>query len=74
MSEIWMEWKKREMKYVFMERRVGKFIKKFTLPVDYILETISTMCQDGLQTIIVPKIPQSELEKNKFMIIEVKIA
>uniref|UniRef100_A0A0C9RR95 TSA: Wollemia nobilis Ref_Wollemi_Transcript_20123_779 transcribed RNA sequence n=1 Tax=Wollemia nobilis TaxID=56998 RepID=A0A0C9RR95_9CONI len=61
-----------EAKYIRMERRVGKFMRKFTLPENCNLEAISATCQDGVLTVTVPKIPPPEPKKPKT--IEVKIA
>jgi len=60
-----------EVKYIRMERRVGKFMRKFTLPADCNLEAISAACQDGVLTVTVPKLPPPEPKKPKT--IEVKI-
>lgn len=60
-----------EVKYIRMERRVAKFMRKFTLPADCNLEAISAVCQDGVLTVTVPKLPPPEPKKPKT--IEVKI-
>jgi len=60
-----------EVKYIRMERRVGKFMRKFTLPADCNVEAISAACQDGVLTVTVPKLPPPEPKKPKT--IEVKI-
>nr|ABK23464.1 unknown [Picea sitchensis] len=49
-----------EVKYIRMERRVAKFMRKFTLPADCNLEAISAACQDGVLTVTVPKLPPPE--------------
>ncbi|KAJ8649905.1 hypothetical protein MRB53_002928 [Persea americana] len=59
-------------KYVRMERRVGKFMRKFVLPEDANIEKISAVCQDGVLTVTVEKLPPPEPKKPKT--IEVKIA
>ena len=59
-------------KYVRMERRVGKFMRKFVLPEDANIEKISAVCQDGVLTVNVEKLPPPEPKKPKT--IEVKIA
>ncbi|MCO5605059.1 hypothetical protein L7F22_059237 [Adiantum nelumboides] len=46
-----------EVKYLSMERRTLKFMRKFTLPSDANVENISAACQDGVLTVTVPKIP-----------------
>lgn len=59
-------------KYVRMERRVGKFMRKFVLPDNANTEKISAVCQDGVLTVTVEKLPPPEPKKPKT--IEVKIA
>jgi HSP20 family protein len=59
-------------KYVRMERRVGKFMRKFVLPENANTDAISAVCQDGVLTVTVEKLPPPEPKKPKT--IEVKIA
>ncbi|XP_047342512.1 17.3 kDa class II heat shock protein-like [Impatiens glandulifera] len=59
-------------KYVRMERRVGKFMRKFALPENADTEAITAICQDGVLTVTVKKLPPPEPKKPK--IIQVKIA
>ncbi|KAJ9702052.1 hypothetical protein PVL29_004001 [Vitis rotundifolia] len=59
-------------KYVRMERRVGKFIRKFALPENANTDKISAVCQDGVLIITVEKLPPPEPKKPKT--IEIKIA
>ncbi|XP_047342187.1 17.3 kDa class II heat shock protein-like [Impatiens glandulifera] len=59
-------------KYVRMERRVGKFMRKFALPENADIEAIAAVCQDGVLTVTVKKLPPPEPKKPK--IIQVKIA
>ncbi|CBI20687.3 unnamed protein product, partial [Vitis vinifera] len=59
-------------KYVRMERRVGKFMRKFVLPENANTDKISAVCQDGVLTVTVEKLPPPEPKKPKT--IEVKIA
>ncbi|XP_047342511.1 17.3 kDa class II heat shock protein-like [Impatiens glandulifera] len=59
-------------KYVRMERRVGKFMRKFALPENADTEAIAAVCQDGVLTVTVKKLPPPEPKKPK--IIQVKIA
>lgn len=59
-------------KYLRMERRVGKFMRKFLLPENANIEAISAVCKDGVLTVTVPKLPPPEPKKPKT--IEVKIA
>ena len=60
-----------DARYVRMERRVGKFMRKFTLPDNADFDKISAVCQDGVLTVTVPKVPPPEPKKPKT--IEVKI-
>lgn len=62
----------REGKYVRMERRVGKFMRKFSLPENANTNAISAVCQDGVLTVTVEKLPPPEPKKPKT--IEVKVA
>ena len=66
------EEEKEAAKYVRMERRVGKFMRKFVLPENANLEKISAVCQDGVLTVTVEKLPPPEPKKRKA--IEVKVA
>ena len=60
-------------KYLRMERRMGKFMRKFSLPENVDTENgISAICQDGVLTVTVQKKPPPEPKKPKT--IEVKIA
>ena len=52
-----------EVKYIRMERRVAKFMRKFTLPANCNLEAISAACQDGVLMVTVPKLPLRNLPK-----------
>nr|ABR16747.1 unknown [Picea sitchensis]ABR17805.1 unknown [Picea sitchensis]ABR18141.1 unknown [Picea sitchensis]ACN40780.1 unknown [Picea sitchensis] len=60
-----------EVKYIRMERRVAKFMRKFTLPVDCNLEAISAACQDGVLTVTVPKLPPPEPKKPKTIAVKI---
>ncbi|KAJ9168184.1 hypothetical protein P3X46_019743 [Hevea brasiliensis] len=66
------EEEKEGAKYVRMERRVGKFMRKFVLPENANADAISAVCQDGVLTVTVEKLPPPEPKKPKT--IEVKIA
>ncbi|KAM1021920.1 hypothetical protein ACFX2J_042751 [Malus domestica] len=66
------EEEKEGAKYVRMERRVGKFMRKFVLPENANVDAISAVCQDGVLTVTVQKLPPPEPKKPKT--IEVKIA
>ncbi|KAK3037262.1 hypothetical protein RJ639_029674 [Escallonia herrerae] len=66
------EEEKEGAKYVRMERRIGKFMRKFVLPENANIEAISAVCQDGELTVTVRKLPPPEPKKPKT--VEVKIA
>jgi HSP20 family protein len=66
------EEEKEGAKYLKMERRVGKFMRKFVLPENANVEGVSAVCQDGVLTVTVNKLPPPEPKKPKT--IEVKIA
>ncbi|XVE53862.1 hypothetical protein DITRI_Ditri03aG0035700 [Diplodiscus trichospermus] len=66
------EEEKEGAKYVRMERRVGKFMRKFVLPENANTDAISAVCQDGVLRVSVQKLPPPEPKKAKT--IEVKIA
>lgn len=59
-------------RYVRMERRIGKLMRKFVLPENANTDKISAVCQDGVLTVTVEKLPPPEPKKPKT--IEVKIA
>ncbi|XP_039066275.1 17.3 kDa class II heat shock protein-like [Hibiscus syriacus] len=65
------EEEKEGAKFVRMERRVGKFMRKFVLPENANTDAISAVCQDGVLTVTVEKLPPPEPKKPKT--IEVKI-
>ncbi|KAK8949326.1 17.9 kDa class II heat shock protein [Platanthera zijinensis] len=58
-------------KYLRMERRIGKFMRKFSLPDNANIETISAVCRDGVLTVTVEKLPPPEPKKPKT--IQVKV-
>lgn len=62
----------KEVKYVRMERRIGKFMRKFVLPENANTDKITAVCQDGVLTVTVEKLPPPQPKKPKT--IEVKIA
>ncbi|KAI3958371.1 hypothetical protein MKW98_011059 [Papaver atlanticum] len=55
--------KEKEVKYVRMERRIGKFMRKFVLPENANIDAISAVCVDGVLTITVQKLPPPEPKK-----------
>ncbi|KAI3783330.1 hypothetical protein L1987_42408 [Smallanthus sonchifolius] len=62
---------KEGMKYVRMERRVGKLMRKFTLPENANTDKISVICQDGMLTVTVEKRPPQEPKKPKTIQVQV---
>ncbi|TXG61821.1 hypothetical protein EZV62_013184 [Acer yangbiense] len=60
------------VKHIRMERRLGKYLKKFALPENANTEKISAVCQDGVLTVTVEKKPPPEHKKPKT--IEVSVA
>lgn len=62
----------KDEKYVRMERRVGKFMRKFQLPDNANMDKISAVCQDGVLKVTVEKLPPPQPKKPKT--IEVKVA
>lgn len=59
------------VKYIRMERRLGKFLKKFVLPENANAEKISAVSQDGVLTVIVEKKPPPEPKKLKTVQVKV---
>ncbi|KAK7410164.1 hypothetical protein VNO78_00727 [Psophocarpus tetragonolobus] len=59
-------------KYLRMERRVAKFMRKFTLPQNANPDAISALCQDGVLTVTVNKLPPPQPKKPRT--IQVQIA
>lgn len=57
-------------KYVRMERRIGKLLRKFVLSDNSDVGKISAVCKDGVLTVTVEKLPPPEPKKP----IEVKVA
>ncbi|KAI6679917.1 hypothetical protein NL676_033798 [Syzygium grande] len=52
------EEEKEGAKYLRMERRVGKFMRKFALPENANTEAVSAVCRDGVLTVTVEKLPR----------------
>ncbi|KAH0467405.1 hypothetical protein IEQ34_004643 [Dendrobium chrysotoxum] len=63
---------KEDGKYNRIERWMGKFMRKFTLPDNANLDFITVVCRDGVLTVALEKLPLPEQKKPKT--IEVKIA
>lgn len=61
------------VRYIKMERRLGKYLKKFVLPEDADLEHISAVYQDGVLTVTIPK-KTKKPDTKKPKAIEVQIA
>ncbi|KAG2400415.1 hypothetical protein LR48_Vigan04g233100 [Vigna angularis] len=70
-SERKREEEKEGVKYLRMERKMGKFMRKFILPDNVNTDAISAVCQDGVLIVTVNKLLPPEPKKPK--IIEVKI-
>ena len=61
----------KDAKYVRMERRVGNLLKKFSLPENANVEAISAVCQDGVLSVTVQKLPPPEPKKPKTIAVKV---
>ncbi|XP_010470518.1 PREDICTED: 17.6 kDa class II heat shock protein-like [Camelina sativa] len=59
------------VKYVRMERRMGKFMRKFQLPENANLDKISAACHDGVLKVTVQKLPPPEPKKPKTIQVQV---
>ncbi|CAL9129141.1 17.0 kDa class II heat shock protein-like [Musa acuminata AAA Group] len=66
------EEEEKEVKYLRMERRMGKFMRRFSLPDNANADVVSATYKDGVLTITVEKLPPPEPKKTKT--IEVKVA
>ncbi|XP_058751031.1 17.9 kDa class II heat shock protein-like [Vicia villosa] len=54
---------KEGVKYLRMERRVGKFMRKFVLPENANTDAVSAVCQDGVLSVTVEKLPPPQPKK-----------
>lgn len=63
--------KKDGVKYVRMERRMGKFMRKFVVPENADMDKISAVFQDGVLTVTVEKLPPPEPKKPKTIAVQV---
>ncbi|WVZ72612.1 hypothetical protein U9M48_021043 [Paspalum notatum var. saurae] len=54
-----------DAKYLRMERRMGKFMRKFVLPDNADMDKIAAVCRDGVLTVTVEKLPPPEPKKPK---------
>lgn len=59
------------IKYLRMERRLGKYLKKFVLPENADIEKISAECQDGVLTVTLAKKPPPEPKKPKTIQVQI---
>ncbi|KAL6523964.1 hypothetical protein OROMI_031059 [Orobanche minor] len=59
------------LKYLKMERRFGKLLKKFVLPENADKEKLSAVCENGVLTVTVEKSPPPQPKKPK--VIEVMV-
>ncbi|KAI3783329.1 hypothetical protein L1987_42407 [Smallanthus sonchifolius] len=65
---------KEGVKYVRMERRMGKLMRKFALPENADTDKISAICQDGVLTVTVGKVPPPEPKKPKTIQVQCRLA
>ncbi|GKA10643.1 17.9 kDa class II heat shock protein-like protein, partial [Tanacetum coccineum] len=59
------------VKFVRMERRIGKFMRKFSLPENANIEKILATCQDRVLTLTVENMPPPEPKKLKLVQVQV---
>ncbi|KAK6248922.1 hypothetical protein QUC31_020487 [Theobroma cacao] len=59
------------VKFIKMERRLGKYLKKFQLPENADTEKISASYQDGVLTVTVEKKPPPEPKKPRTVEVQV---
>ncbi|KAM3328674.1 hypothetical protein ACQJBY_026050 [Aegilops geniculata] len=62
---------KEDARYLRMERRMGKLMRKFVLPENADMEKISAVCRDGVLTVNVEKLPPPEPKKPKTIQVQV---
>ncbi|XBI16230.1 hypothetical protein VPH35_058522 [Triticum aestivum] len=62
---------KEDARYLRMERRMGKLMRKFVLPENADTEKISAVCRDGVLTVSVQKLPPPEPKKPKTIQVQV---
>ncbi|XP_078177125.1 17.1 kDa class II heat shock protein-like [Carex rostrata] len=58
-------------KYLRMERRMGKFMRKFPLPDNVSLDSITAQCKDGVLTVSVERMPPPEPKKPRSIKVKV---
>lgn len=59
------------VKYVRMERRLGKFLKKLELHENADNENITATYRDGVLTVTVPKMPPPKMQKLRTIQVQV---
>ncbi|PON71734.1 Small heat shock protein HSP [Parasponia andersonii] len=59
------------IKYIRMERRLGKYLKKFVLPENADTDKISATYQDGVLTVTIEKKPPPEPKQPKTIDVQV---
>ncbi|KAG5591170.1 hypothetical protein H5410_041684 [Solanum commersonii] len=69
MNVLLISGERKRAKFIRMERRVGKFMRKFSLPENANTNAISALCQDGVLTVTPQKLPPPQPKT-----IEVKVA
>ncbi|KAF7021448.1 hypothetical protein CFC21_034399 [Triticum aestivum] len=60
-----------DARYLRMERRMGKLMRKFVLPDNADMEKVSAVCRDGVLTVSVQKLPPPEPKKPKTIQVQV---
>ncbi|KAG4136661.1 hypothetical protein ERO13_D07G020600v2 [Gossypium hirsutum] len=70
-GERMREEEKEGAKYIRMERRVGKLMRKFVLPENANRDCITAVCKDGVLTVTVEKLPPPEPKKPKTIDVEI---
>ncbi|XP_074286866.1 17.1 kDa class II heat shock protein-like [Silene latifolia] len=65
------EEEKEGVKYLRMERRIGKFMRKFALPDNANMEAINAVCQDGVLVVTVEKLPPPQPKKPRTIQVQV---
>ncbi|GJX11141.1 17.6 kDa class II heat shock protein [Tanacetum coccineum] len=58
---------KEGVKYVIMKIRIGKFMRKFSLPKNANTDEVSAVCQDEELTVTVKKFPPPEPKRPKLI-------
>ncbi|CAL5023121.1 unnamed protein product [Urochloa decumbens] len=61
----------RGVKYLRMERRMGKFMRKFPLPERADLDSVKAECKDGVLTVTVNSKPKPEPKKPRVVQVQI---